>query len=77
MTSPPQYCFYMLCKHLYVLKIVREEHDRVFGADLERTRVLIQENPPRINEFHWIQAVIWETFLLFSMDAVLHAPPKG
>ncbi len=58
------------------LKKLREEHDRVFGRDLDGTVKMLQERPSLIKELEYTTAVISETLRMFPIGFVVRAPPS-
>lgn len=67
----------LLSTHLEVLRKLREEHDRAFDSDFERTFELLQENPSLIKSLHYTTTVIHETLRLFPIGMTARqAPPN-
>lgn len=59
-----------------VLTKLREEHDRIFHPDFDRTLVMLHENPKRIRNLHYTTAIIHETLRLFLIGMTARqAPP--
>ena len=65
------YVYYMLSTHPSSLKLIREEHAAIFGAN---TASAIIEDPHLLNQLPYTLAVIKETLRLFPADA---SPRKG
>uniref|UniRef100_A0A8H7MYI4 Cytochrome P450 n=1 Tax=Bionectria ochroleuca TaxID=29856 RepID=A0A8H7MYI4_BIOOC len=76
-TATSTYIWMLLSTHLEVLRKLREEHDRVFDSDFERTFELLQENPSLIKSLHYTTTVIHETLRLFPIGMTARqAPPN-
>jgi cytochrome P450 len=59
------------------LQKLREEHDRVFDKDHDRTIQMLQEQPGLINNLPYTTAVVNETLRLFTVGfSVRVAPPS-
>ena len=58
------------------LKKLREEHDRVFDSDFDRTVKMLQERPGLLNELEYTTAVINETLRMFPIGFAVRAPPS-
>lgn len=68
------YIFHMLSSYPSALQHVREEHNKVFGTDLDQTSSAIIQNPHILNQLPYTVAVIKETLRLFPADS---SPRKG
>lgn len=72
-----QYIWMLLSAFPEVLRKLREEHDRVFDTDFDRTLELLHENPSLIKSLHYTTAVIHETLRLFPIGMTARkAPPN-
>lgn len=49
------------------LKMVREEHDRILGKDLDGAIPMLQENPSILDSLKYTTAVIQETLRLYPI----------
>uniref|UniRef100_A0A8H7KBD1 Cytochrome P450 n=1 Tax=Bionectria ochroleuca TaxID=29856 RepID=A0A8H7KBD1_BIOOC len=70
------YIWMLLSAFPEVLTKLREEHDRIFHPDFDRTLVMLHENPKRIRNLHYTTAIIHETLRLFPIGMTARqAPP--
>ncbi|KAH7021438.1 cytochrome P450 [Microdochium trichocladiopsis] len=67
----------LLHTHPEILEKLRDEHDRVFGKDLDATLTKLRENPGLLNSLEYTTAVIHETLRLFPIGMVVRAVPPG
>lgn len=67
----------LLAAFPHVLEKLRDEHDRVFDRDYEKTIARLRESPGLINELRYTSAVIHETLRLFPIGVVVRAPPTN
>ncbi|CAI6100040.1 unnamed protein product [Clonostachys chloroleuca] len=76
-TDTSTYIWMLLSAFPEVLRKLREEHDRVFDTDFDRTLELLHENPSLIKSLHYTTAVIHETLRLFPIGMTARkAPPN-
>lgn len=68
------YIFHMLSKYPSSLQHVREEHESVFGTDINQTASAIIQNPHILNQLPYTLAVIKEIIRFFPADS---SPRKG
>ncbi len=59
------------------MKPLREEHDQVFGTDLETTLDLLESTPTKLNELHYTSAVVKETLRIFPVGFSPREAPEG
>lgn len=72
-----QYIWMLLSAFPEVLQKLREEHDRVFGKDSDRTLVVLHENPGVMTDLPYTTAVIHETLRLYPIGMTAReAPPN-
>lgn len=57
------------------LSRLREEHDRVFDKDFDKTLEMLRQDSMRIKELEYTTAVINETLRLFPIGMVVREPP--
>ncbi|KAK3356562.1 cytochrome P450 [Lasiosphaeria hispida] len=69
------YMFMLLAAFPNVLRKLREEHDRVFDKDFQRTQALLHHNPALIKDLDYTTAVIHETLRMFSIGMLVRQPP--
>ncbi|KAL9570456.1 hypothetical protein ACKAV7_005387 [Fusarium commune] len=74
-TDTSTYMWMLLSVFPEVLRKLREEHDRIFDIDFERTFELLHENPSLINSLPYTTAVIHETLRLFPIGMVARQTP--
>ncbi|KFA74752.1 hypothetical protein S40288_09859 [Stachybotrys chartarum IBT 40288] len=75
-TDTSTYIWMLLSEFPEVLRKLREEHDRVFDNDFDRTFELLNENPSLINNLEYTTTVIQETLHLFPIGMTARqAPP--
>jgi len=67
----------LLSKSPEVVKKLREEHDRVFDPDIERTLEILSDSPYKTNELDYTTAVIKETLRLFPVGFGVRQAEKG
>jgi len=70
-----QYAFMLLSVFPDKLRKVREEHDRVFDKDHEKTFEMLQQDMGRLKELEYTAAVISETLRFFPIGMVVRQPP--
>jgi len=61
------YVFYLLSAHGSVLKRVREEHDAVFGSDIDQRSTKLINDPFLLNQLPFTLAVVKESLRLFPV----------
>jgi cytochrome P450 len=66
----------LLATFPHVLQKLREEHDRVFDKDYDKTVTMLRENPGLINELKYTAAVINETLRMFPIGFSIRSPPS-
>jgi len=71
------YVYHLLSQHPETLKMVRQEHDRVFGADVENAAELLVHRPALLNQCRYTMAVIKETLRLYPPAATMRAGRPG
>lgn len=76
-SSTISFCFHMLAKHPDALKKMREEHDRVFGSDLNGTNQMIKKHPSLLNKCTYTIAFIKETLRLYPPAANMRRGQPG
>lgn len=59
------------------LQNLREEHDRVFDKDHERTVQMLQEQPGLIRNLAYTTAVINETLRIFNAGMSVRTAPSN
>lgn len=67
----------LLSKSPGVAQKMREEHDRVFGKDLETTLETLKESPMKLNELEYTTAVLKEALRLFPVGFGVKEAPAG
>jgi cytochrome P450 len=67
----------LLSKNPDVVQKLREEHDEVFGSDLQQTLAIINETPYKTNELEYTTAVIKETLRLFPVGFGVRQADQG
>ena len=59
------------------LEKLRQEHDRVFNKDFDKTLDLLHENSGLIKDLDYTTAVIEETLRLFPIGMIFRQPPPN
>ncbi|OTA96268.1 hypothetical protein M434DRAFT_8946 [Hypoxylon sp. CO27-5] len=67
----------LLSKSPDVVQKMCEEHDRVFGKDLETTLETLKESPIKLNELEYTTAVLKEALRLFPVGFGVKEAPAG
>ncbi|KAK2748635.1 hypothetical protein FQN55_004188 [Onygenales sp. PD_40] len=70
------FAYMLLSKNPEVLRKVREEHDRVFDPDFQRTVEMIRTNPEKLYDLHYTTGIIKETLRLFPIGSVARTATK-
>lgn len=69
--------FMLLAAFPHTLEKLRDEHNRVFDKDYEKTITMLQENPGLTNELKYTTAVINETLRMFPIAGLgIRSPPS-
>ncbi|KAL3451451.1 cytochrome P450 [Aspergillus insuetus] len=78
-TTTDTLCFIyiLLSTHPSVMQKLREEHDLVFGTDLQRTLDTLKQSPDRLSELRYTTAVIKETLRLFPVGFGVRSAKPG
>lgn len=63
------FIYYLLHSNPSTLRRIRDEHDSVFGVDLEQTSSTLVEEPHRLNQLSYTLAVIKEALRLYPADS--------
>ena len=71
------YLFYVLAKETTALSLIRAEHDKVFGLDLDAAQSLIIKNPSLLNKLPYTLAIIKETLRLYPVVSSTRAGEPG
>ncbi|OAX77911.1 hypothetical protein ACJ72_07785 [Emergomyces africanus] len=71
------YVFMLLSKYPDVVKRAREEHDKVFSPDFNRTVEMIRSNPEKLYDLQYTTGIIKETLRLFPIGSVARARGEG
>ncbi|XXG96359.1 hypothetical protein Hte_002641 [Hypoxylon texense] len=71
------YAYMLLSKHPEVVQKMREEHDRVFGRDLETTLENVKEHPTKLGELEYTTSVLKEVMRLFPVGFGVKEAPQG
>ncbi|KAK0702200.1 cytochrome P450 [Lasiosphaeris hirsuta] len=69
------YMFMLLAAFPHVLQKLREEHDRVYDKDFNKTHQMLHRNPALIKDLEYTTAVIHETLRMFSIGMLVRQPP--
>ncbi|KAH8890679.1 cytochrome P450 [Thozetella sp. PMI_491] len=75
-TDTSNYIFMLLSAHPEALKKMREEHDRVFSKDFDKTVEMLQQDPSLLRQLDYTKAVIDETLRLFPIGFSVRAVPS-
>jgi hypothetical protein len=59
------YVYHLLSQHPEALEKVRQEHNSVFGPDIDNAAEILVHSPALLNQCRYTQAVIKETLRLF------------
>jgi cytochrome P450 len=59
------------------MKRLREEHGRIFGADISTTAETIRQYPYKTNDLDYTTAVLKETLRLFPIGSATKENPLG
>ncbi|KAI1106420.1 cytochrome P450 [Jackrogersella minutella] len=78
-TSVDSLCYLhmLMSKHPEVVRKMCEEHDRVFGKDLETTLEMIKDSPIKLNELEYTTSVMKESMRLFPIGFGVKEAPAG
>ncbi|KAI0180747.1 cytochrome P450 [Hypoxylon sp. FL1284] len=71
------YLYMLLSKHPEVMQKMRDEHDRVFGKDLETTVEMVKESPMKLEELEYTTCVLKEAMRLFPVGFGVKEAPRG
>ncbi|RDW89675.1 hypothetical protein BP6252_01707 [Coleophoma cylindrospora] len=71
------YVFYLLSTHPDILEQVREEHNAVFGSDLETTIERLKSQPALTNKLPLTYATIKEALRLYPIGFTIREAPFG
>ena len=71
------YLFYVLARNSEAREHMRNEHNEVFGMDLDRTALLLQQDPALLNRIPYTIAVIKETLRLYPTVSSTRAGEPG
>jgi cytochrome P450 len=63
--------------HPNVVEKLRQEHNRVFDADIAKTEQMLQEFPQKTNELEYTKAVIKEALRMFPLGFPARAAKPG
>jgi cytochrome P450 len=72
-----QFSYMLLSKNPSVVQKLREEHNRIFDSNIERTIEILRESPHKLNELDYTTAVIKETLRLFPVGFGVRVAPPG
>ncbi|KAF4551552.1 Cytochrome P450-like protein 61 [Elsinoe fawcettii] len=61
------FAYMLLSKHPEILKRLREEHTKVFAPTYEETLSILRENPYKLNDLVYTQAIIREILRMFPV----------
>lgn len=76
-SSTIAFCFHMLAKHPDARVKMRNEHDKIFGADVTTTAQAIKEQPALLNKCPYTIAFIKETLRLYPPAANMRQGQPG
>jgi hypothetical protein len=71
------YVYHLLSQHPEALQTMRQEHDKVFGTDIEKAAELLIQRPALLNKCTFTTAVIKETLRLYPPAATMRAGRPG
>ncbi|CAG8959468.1 hypothetical protein HYFRA_00001366 [Hymenoscyphus fraxineus] len=71
------YCFHMLARNPTALKLIREEHELVFGSDSSQIPSKISSKPHILNNLPYTTAIIKETMRLYPGASGIRAGAPG
>ncbi|PGH33666.1 hypothetical protein GX50_03493 [[Emmonsia] crescens] len=71
------YVFMLLSKHPEAVRQAREEHEKVFSPDFNRTVEMIRAHPEKLYDLHYTTGIIKETLRLFPIGSVARAKGEG
>ncbi|OTA98335.1 hypothetical protein M426DRAFT_326038 [Hypoxylon sp. CI-4A] len=69
--------YMMLATHPEILQKVREEHDRIFGKDIETTLQTLEESPRKLEEMTYSSAVLKEAMRMFPIGFSMKQAKPG
>lgn len=67
----------MLATHPEVLRKVREEHDTIFGKDIDATLQTLEESPRKLEELTYSAAVLKEALRMFPIGFSMKQAKPG
>lgn len=78
-TTVDSLCFtyMMLATHPEVLRKVREEHDTIFGKDIDATLQTLEESPRKLEELTYSAAVLKEALRMFPIGFSMKQAKPG
>jgi hypothetical protein len=76
-SSTMVFVYHLLSQHPEALNAIREEHDRVFGTDIDQAAQLLVQRPSILSECSYTMAVIKETLRLYPPAATMRAGRSG
>lgn len=59
------------------LEKLRDEHNRIFDKDFDKTVTMLRENPGLLTELKYTTAVIDETLRMFPIGLAIRSPPPN